>query len=289
MPIVGAAILPHGFPVIPHLSEDAEGALKTRNAMEKAGEALRKLHPEVVIIATPHGFRVQDHIALSYAARGAGTLFWQGKSLEMNIPLEGPFAARLAEAGKAKGLPLALVGFAGNRWDQSSLPLDWGVITPAWFLGHNRHLPGRGHVLAPVPEGPEGPPVLVVTPSRTLPWETLIDFGRLLAREAAADPRPMVFVASCDWAHTHREDGPYGYHPKGPEVDRKVAKAVAEHRLEDLLDLSPRDLEEAAVDGFWQVLMLMGILREVPMEGELLSYEAPSYYGMMVARYWPKT
>ncbi|MDI3269999.1 MAG: hypothetical protein QJR00_04765 [Bacillota bacterium] len=62
-----------------------------------------------------------------------------------------------------------------------------------------------------------------------------------------------------------------------------------ENRREDILHLNPPDLEEAAVDGFWQVLPLLGILQEIPMEGELLSYEAPSYDGMLVALYRPRT
>ena len=41
----------------------------------------------------------------------------------------------------------------------------------------------------------------------------------------------------------------------------------------------------AALDGLWQALMLAGVLERVPMHGELLSYEAPTYYGMLVASF----
>ena len=37
MPLVFAAIAPHGFPLIPDLSDDAGGALATRAAMEELG------------------------------------------------------------------------------------------------------------------------------------------------------------------------------------------------------------------------------------------------------------
>ena len=36
-----------------------------------------------------------------------------------------------------------------------------------------------------------------------------------------------------------------------------------------------------------QAVMLAGALRNTPMQGELLSYEAPTYFGMLVAAYSP--
>ena len=42
-------------------------------------------------------------------------------------------------------------------------------------------------------------------------------------------------------------------------------------------------------DGFYrrQAVMLAGALRHTPMRGEFLSYEVPSYFGMLVAAYAP--
>jgi aromatic ring-opening dioxygenase LigB subunit len=42
---------------------------------------------------------------------------------------------------------------------------------------------------------------------------------------------------------------------------------------------------DAALDGLWQALMLAGVLQHVPLHGELWSYEAPTYYGMLVAAF----
>ena len=52
--------------------------------------------------------------------------------------------------------------------------------------------------------------------------------------------------------------------------------------LDELLTISEADASAAAVDGIWQALILQGVLERVPMDGELLSYEAPTYYGMLV-------
>ncbi len=71
------------------------------------------------------------------------------------------------------------------------LPLDWGILTPLWFLGHGRNMPGHGDVLADPPAADIGPPAVIVTPSRSLPRETLVDFGRAVAevRRRAAPHR----------------------------------------------------------------------------------------------------
>ena len=58
---------------------------------------------------------------------------------------------------------------------------------------------------------------------------------------------------------------------------------MKENDLLRLAALSDARASDAAIDGLWQTLMLGGALEAVPMQGELLSYEAPSYYGMLVA------
>ena len=50
-----------------------------------------------------------------------------------------------------------------------------------------------------------------------------------------------------------------------------------------LIDLDEGRARDAAIDGLWQTLMLSGVLDVTPMNVELLSYEAPTYYGMLVA------
>ena len=55
MGIVIGAVAPHGFPIIPELSEDAEGALKTRAAMQELGRRFQEARPDVIFIVGPHG------------------------------------------------------------------------------------------------------------------------------------------------------------------------------------------------------------------------------------------
>jgi AmmeMemoRadiSam system protein B len=129
---------------------------------------------------------------------------------------------------------------------------------------------------------------VIITPSRVLPRTTMVDFGRAIADAAAESGRRVAFVASCDWGHRHREDGPYGFHPASAEVDALVVQAVADGDPGRLIELEESKVADAAIDGLWQTLMLAGVMAEVPMDSEVLCYEAPRYYGMLVASFTPR-
>lgn len=287
MGIVFGAIAPHGFALIPVVSDDADGGLQTRAAMEELGRRFAAANVETIVLAGPHGVRVDGAISIGQVARAAGMLPWQGKTVEMNVPCDLAFARQLGDACRADGIPVAMTGYAGNQPDQSAIPLDWGAMVPLWFMGHGRHLPGMGNVLATAPDGPEGPPVVLVTPSRALPRKGMVEFGRTLARVADEGGRRVAFIASCDWAHTHTADGPYGAHPAAKVVDARVVTAVKENTLLGLIDLADEDVEHAAIDGLWQALMLAGVQQIRPLRSDLLSYEAPRYFGMLVAAFEP--
>jgi aromatic ring-opening dioxygenase LigB subunit len=63
--------------------------------------------------------------------------------------------------------------------------------------------------------------------------------------------------------------------------------AVESGDLTRLLEISDERAAEAAIDGLWQSLVLAGLLANSGYQPDLLSYEAPSYYGMIVATYQP--
>jgi aromatic ring-opening dioxygenase LigB subunit len=60
---------------------------------------------------------------------------------------------------------------------------------------------------------------------------------------------------------------------------------VCEGDLGRLLRWRSDWIEAAMPDSYWQTLMLHGALEVSPMRPELLSYEAPTYFGMACAEY----
>jgi aromatic ring-opening dioxygenase LigB subunit len=69
-------------------------------------------------------------------------------------------------------------------------------------------------------------------------------------------------------------------------MDRTIADAIETDALHDLIELPQADVERAAIDGLWQTLMLAGVREIAPLPRvELISCEAPTYFGMIVALY----
>jgi aromatic ring-opening dioxygenase LigB subunit len=287
MPVVAAAIMPHGWDLIPELSDDADGAMRTRAAMDHTGRVFREAGVEALVLAGPHGIRVDGAICIANVARAAGSITRGDRSVDLNVPCDRPLIASIGAAATGRKMPVAMAGYAGNRADQSVSPLDWGGMVPLWFLGNGaRHEQGGGSVLAPAPTVESVPPVVLITPSRLLPRSQMVEFGRAVGEVCAVDPRRIGFVASCDWSHVHRADGPYGYDPIAREMDRTIVKAIEADDLPRLIELPQEDVERAAIDGLWQVLMLAGLREFAPLSGgKVLSYEAPTYFGMIVATF----
>jgi aromatic ring-opening dioxygenase LigB subunit len=86
-------------------------------------------------------------------------------------------------------------------------------------------------------------------------------------------------------AHAHKKDGPYGFSEKASLYDGLVVDAVRHGRLGSIMRLPPSLIDAAKPDSLWQMTMLAGVLKEVPMSGELFSYQVPTYYGMLCASY----
>jgi aromatic ring-opening dioxygenase LigB subunit len=287
MPIVFGAVAPHGFPIIPDISKDADGALRTRDAMLELGRRFDAANVDVIVIAGPHGIRVNEFIMLADCGRAAGTLRWDERAVEMNVPLDMPLTRGIAQSARERGVAVATAGYAASNPESSVYPLDWGIMTPLWFCGHAENQTGHGYVLADKPASDSGPTTVIVNPSRLLPREQMLGFGRAVAEAARVDGRRVAFIASCDWAHRHADSGPYGFHPDAKRMDDEVVAAIKANQPASLIGLDDEYVRNAAIDGLWQLLMLAGVMEVVPMDVDFLSYEAPTYYGMIVATYKP--
>jgi aromatic ring-opening dioxygenase LigB subunit len=276
MSLVFACVAPHGG-IIPGL-EGAERCAATTAAMEEAGRRLEAARPETVVVVTPHGVRVDGALTISLAERAAGTLdepAGEGRaafSVGVDLAVDRELARGIQAGAEGAGVPVAMAHYGATSGPADCYPLDWGAVIPLHFLG------------ARFAEPPE---TVIAVPSRELPLETLVAFGRVVAGAAELRGRRVALVASADQAHAHAADGPYGFDPAAAEFDEWIVEAV---RANDLARLRRADMElvrRACPDALWQMLVLAGALERAPMVGELLSYERPTYFGMLVAVYAP--
>ncbi len=274
MPLVYACIAPHGEPIIPPLSNDRERKRykPTTRAMQRLAQEMRAARPQTIVIATPHNLRLRGHVGVVTAAYASGGLPMFGRGpvkLRIRATCDRQFAdALLAEAARRQ-LPAVGANYATAEGPYSNMPLDWGTLVPLWFFV-------RGYRVRPK--------LVVVTPSREISLEENIRFGRLIAEVAERSKRRVAFVASADHAHAHKKSGPYGSSPAAAIYDALMVAAIR-YDLRSITKISARLVRDAKPDSLWQVAMLLGIAERLRLRSELLSYQVPTYYGMICAAF----
>jgi aromatic ring-opening dioxygenase LigB subunit len=274
MGVVLACIAPHGAEIIPELAGGMFEAFgETRTGMEELARAVKQKEPETIVLATPHNLRLEATIGVVTSEFTEGILEANNGSVKLRCKCDRKLAKDVFENAKKLGLPVVGANYGTSEGEASCMPMDWGTLIPLWFLaGQNQ----------PKPE------IVIVTPSREIPLQNLVAFGRAIAEAAEQSGRKIAFVASADQGHAHRADGPYGFNLASAEFDKMVKDAVLKDDLKSLLSLSPQFVEDAKPDSLWQLAILQGILERVKMTGRLLSYQVPTYFGMLCAIYLPK-
>jgi aromatic ring-opening dioxygenase LigB subunit len=274
MGVVLACIAPHGAEIIPELAGGMfEAFSETRTGMEELARAVKQKEPETIVLATPHNLRLEATIGVVTSEFTEGILEANNGSVRLRCKCDRKLARDVFGNAKKLGLPVVGANYGTSEGEASCMPMDWGTLIPLWFLvGQNQ----------PKPE------IVIVTPSREIPLLSLVAFGGAIAKAAEQLGRKIAFVASADQGHAHRADGPYGFNLASAEFDKMVKDAVLKDDLKSLLSLSPQFVEDAKPDSLWQLAILQGILERVEMTGRLLSYQVPTYFGMLCAIYLPK-
>ena len=271
MPLVFGAITPHGGDILEEIADDPRVMAKTREAMVEMGRRCRAARADTIVVITPHGQGVEGAVSVGATPYCAGSLGEAPRQISASWETDTDFVEALNAEAEAATLPLAR--FVSDPNQPAAFPLDWGALIPLWYAARTN---------TPRPQ------VVVLCPDRTLPRETLVRMGVILARVSAQNTKRVALLASCDQGHAHDANGPYGFDPASAIHDQAMCEAIAANDLPRLLDWPQEFMETAKVDAYWQTIMLAGALGHTPMTGELLSYEAPTYFGMAVAAYAPK-
>lgn len=267
-----AAIAPHGGIAIAEACspEERDLAAKTRAGMEELGRRFSSARPDIAIVATPHNVHIANAFGVVVASRLKGRLNGVTPPIELDLASDVELAWELLHAMASAGLATAAVSFGSNDPTTAVAPMDWGALIPLWFMG------GRSD--PPVP-------AVIATPARELSPSDHITAGAAIASAAATSSLRVAFIASADHGHAHREDGPYGFDPDAAKYDALITELVSGDQLDRLVDIERDFVERAKADSWWQLLMLHGAARG--WRGQLISYEAPTYFGMLTASYSP--
>lgn len=263
-PFVFACIMPHGGEIVPELSGDDPKRMEdTRKNAEKLGKWMTIAQPETIIVLTPHGTRIDGQFSITDCEKMAGYEVENGKRYEMEREVDRILATEVAIESKKAELPAATIGFGTSEGPLSCLPLDWGAVVPLRFM--------------------PDVPIVVITPSRKISMADHYKMGEILNKVARESTRRIGLIASCDWSHTHDEEGPYGYHPQAKVMDEEIVRLIEQNDLEKMMEFKSTQISAAKPDGIGQTLILAGAIPKVERRVSLLSYEVPTYFGLICA------
>ena len=276
MPLVFACIAPHGSIAIPEAKPKDRPSLAsaTTAGMQELGRRFIAAEPDVSIVLTPHNIHVEGAMAVIDAAAVSGDLVQWGSPIAMRIPIDREIALSVRDGIREAGIPVVAVSYGANDPTPAVFPMDWAVLIPAHFMG------GRSAPQVPV---------AVVAPARDLADDVHVRAGQAIARVMGASRKRVALIASCDHGHGHDAKGPYGFTPKSKEFDEAVVSLIRDGDGLRFSRLGSVFAREAKADSYWQMLMLEGALGDDGWKGELLSYEARTYFGILCAAYAQRT
>jgi len=263
MSIVGAIIVPHPPIIVPTVGRGREAEVQaTIDAYHAAAKQVAAWAPEVLIVTSPHTVMYADyfHISPGEGASGNMSAFGAPQAV-LNVRYDAELRQELVRQAEAAGIQAGTLG-------EKDPALDHGTFLPLYFLR----------------EAGVDCPILRIGLSGFSPSEHY-RLGQCIAKAVDKLGRRAVFVASGDLSHKLRDDGPYGFAPEGPELDRQITEAMAEGDFLRFLTVDPGLCDRAAECGLRSFQIMTGALDGMAGETKLLSYEGVTGVGYGVAAF----
>ena len=265
MAVLAAYAVPHPPLIIPAIGAGRErGIAATIRAYHETMCAAAALHPDTVVIISPHATGYDDFFHISPGAGAEGNFAAFGHpEISVGIEYDEDFVRALSAAAEENEIPAGTLG-------ERDASLDHGTMIPLAFL--SEYLEDAAVKFVRI--GISG-----------LPAHMHALLGQCIAATAKKLGRRTICIASGDLSHRLQAGGPNGFAPEGAEFDGLCSTFMKAGDFLSLLQI-PGSYAEAAghcgLNGLW---MLAGVLDCTSMESRLHSYEGPFGVGYAVASF----
>jgi AmmeMemoRadiSam system protein A/AmmeMemoRadiSam system protein B len=257
--VLCAVLMPHAPILVPPVGGSrGEAAADTCRAMREVAGKIVSLHPESLVLVSPHSPRRSGAFGL-----------WSGDVLEGSFE---PFGAPQVRVKLPNDRRLVSAIIAGSKarnvvtWSIPSQPLDHGALVPLWFLAE---------------AGWTGPTVIA---SLNYPDEGgLTSFGEAIAAAAKSLHRRIALVASGDMSHRLTQGAPCGFHPDAHRTDETFIRLIRAGDYRGLQRMDPELRELAAEDAVDSTIIAAAAVDWSAVGHKVLNYEGPFGVGYGVA------
>ncbi len=259
MALVFAAIVPHSPLLVPNIGKENMALFAATLAATTAlSEDFKAAKPDVVIVLTSHGharqsgfvYNIAEHFTADLSAFGDLVTSWEFSG---SIDLPARFREKLEDKASIQLT--------------TDTKLDYGSAIPLSLMGISA-----------------ATPVVPISQSGQKLSEQAA-FGKHLQTCILDEHVNIAVIASADLSHRVSKKSPAGYSAKAKKLDQKIIEGLTRGDSKEILAISPAALEDAAIEDFGTIAILLGILEGINCRAELLSYEAPFGVGHPVVRY----
>lgn len=258
--LVFVGIAPHPPIMVPEVGGDQIAQVeRSIAAMRDFTERIIGNRTETIVIVSPHAPLEPDAFVFYADPQVQGDFSaFRVPHVEVRAPLDRELLHAIEKEANREGFRLIPLR---NR------KLDHGTTVPLYFLQRNGW---RGRVVA--------------FGYSFLSNQDHLRFGASLKRAAEKTGRRIALVASGDLSHRLKPEAPAGYNPQAHLFDEEIVASLREGDLERIVRLDPNLRMIAGECGYRSMIVSIGASRELPLNCEVLSYEAPFGVGYMVAQ-----
>ncbi|MBU4369926.1 AmmeMemoRadiSam system protein B [Patescibacteria group bacterium] len=262
-----SAIVPHSPKIIPTINqEDLDKANKTINAYKILSKQLAKVKPESLVIISSHAPILDGAFSINLAQEYEGN-FKSFGDLITKIQFKGDLELNYKIREKFE------MDFSASSADKPDVPLtmmtephlDYGTFIPLYYFFQEY----KDFSIIPVSHC-------------SLDYQQHLDFGQKLREELTLTNKRVAIVASAGLSGCSEKEKPKDT-SIGQQFDQKMIKLIKNKKTDQILKLNQKLIEKSGQCGLRPILILLGILKELNYQPEILSYEAPFGTGYLVA------
>ncbi len=263
MGIIAGFMVPHPPLIVPDVGRGGEEAVReTIDAYEKVADEIAELKPETIVISSPHSVMYADYFHISPGAHASGDFGgFRAPQVSFDVDYDERFAMQWANHAAVAEID---AGVLGER-DPS---LDHGTMVPLYFITQ-KYTDFK----------------LVRIGLSGFSLSTHYRMGQLVSTVADELDRRVVYVASGDLSHKLKDDGPYGFHPKGPEYDERIMDVMGRGDFDELMDFDEALCQHAAECGHRSFVMMAGALDGKAVKIEKLVHQDVTGVGYGICTY----
>lgn len=255
--LVFSAIVPHPPILIPTIGKDNLAKLKkTAAAFDILEQHLLEANPDTIIVISPHGDISLDAFTINTNQNYKANFQAFGDfATELRFRSDLQFINELKSKNEIK-LPIQLV---------SSENIDHGAAVPLYYLTRKK----------------SNPRIVPINYS-FLGYSKHVEFGVLLKEAIFSLDKKYAIIASGDLSHRLSLQAPAGFSPQAKEFDKKLIQLLKKKNLDGILNMDSKLIEDAGECGLRSILILLGVIKKMNYEFEVLSYESPFGVGYLV-------